>query len=154
MAPKRKGARKSPHNITKYYDYDDIKHQGIRDTGNLFGKDDEDYYKPVKAKSAFDGNYIKYESKRDKDKDLWPKEYLDIITPCLRDMINSRKTRREWKIQLTMQINFVSHKDSEETGIMYGVIQKVRNAKKQQFYPPPSTPHCNELSYFLWYPPH
>ena len=34
-------------------------------------------------------------------------------------MINSLKTRREWKIQLKKQINFVSHKDSEETGIMY-----------------------------------
>ena len=70
MAPKRKGARKSPHNITKYYDYDDTKHQGIRGTENLFGKDDEDYYKLIKTKSAFDGNYIEYESKRDKNKNL------------------------------------------------------------------------------------
>ena len=28
-------------------------------------------------------------------------------------------TRREWKIQLTMQINFISSKDSEETRMMY-----------------------------------
>ena len=34
-------------------------------------------------------------------------------------MINDHKTRKEWKIQLTMQINFISHKDSEETRIMY-----------------------------------
>ena len=38
-----------------------------------------------------------------------------MIRPYLRDMINDHKTRREWKIQLTMQINFVSSKDSEET---------------------------------------
>ena len=34
-------------------------------------------------------------------------------------MINDHTTRREWKIQLTMQINFISHKDSEETRTMY-----------------------------------
>ena len=30
-------------------------------------------------------------------------------------MINDHKTRREWKIQLTMSINFISSKDSDET---------------------------------------
>ena len=30
-------------------------------------------------------------------------------------MINDHKTQSEWKIQLTMQINFISSKDSEET---------------------------------------
>ena len=34
-------------------------------------------------------------------------------------MINDHKTRREWKIQLTTQINFISSKDSEETGTMH-----------------------------------
>ena len=34
-------------------------------------------------------------------------------------MINDHKTIREWKIQLTMQINFISHKDSEETRTIY-----------------------------------
>ena len=42
-----------------------------------------------------------------------------MIRPYLRDMINDHKTRREWKIQLTMQINFISSKDSEETRTMY-----------------------------------
>ena len=42
-----------------------------------------------------------------------------MIKPYLRDMINDHKTRREWKIQLTMRNNFISHKDSEETGTMY-----------------------------------
>ena len=32
-------------------------------------------------------------------------------------MVNDHKTRREWKIQLNMQINFISHNDSEETRI-------------------------------------
>ena len=34
-------------------------------------------------------------------------------------MINDHKAKREWKIQLTMQITFISHKDSEETRTMY-----------------------------------
>ena len=79
----------------------------------------EDYYKSTKTKRAFNGNYIEYASKRDKDKHLLPKEYLDMIRPYLSDMINDHKTRREWKIQLTMQINFISSKDSEETCTMH-----------------------------------
>ena len=31
--------------------------------------------------------------KGDKDKNLWPKEYLDMIRPYLSDMINNHKTR-------------------------------------------------------------
>ena len=42
-----------------------------------------------------------------------------MIKPYLRDVINDHKTRREWKIQLTMQVNFISYKDSEETRTMY-----------------------------------
>ena len=34
-------------------------------------------------------------------------------------MINNHKTQGEWKIQLTMAINFISSKDSEEIRTMY-----------------------------------
>ena len=57
---------------------------------------------------------MEYKSKREKDKNLSPKEYLDMIRPYLSDMITDHKTRREWKIQLTMSINFISFKDSDE----------------------------------------
>ena len=40
-----------------------------------------------------------------------------MIRPYSRDMINVHKTRREWKIHLTMRINFISFK--EETPAMY-----------------------------------
>ena len=73
----------------------------------------------MKTKSVFNGNYIEYESKGDNDKNLLPREYFNIVRPYLRDMINDHKTRREWKIQLTMQVNFISHNDSEETRTMY-----------------------------------
>ena len=58
---------KSLYNLKKYYDYDDTEYQLIRDIITLFGEVDEGYYKPIKTKSAFNGNYIEYESKGDKD---------------------------------------------------------------------------------------
>ena len=42
-----------------------------------------------------------------------------MTRPCLSDMINDYKTRRYWKIQLKMQINLISSKDSEETRTMH-----------------------------------
>ena len=42
--------------------------------------------------SAFDGNYIEYESKGDKNKNLSPKVYLGITRPYLSDKINTHKT--------------------------------------------------------------
>ena len=80
------------YNFKKYHDYDDDKYYGIREIRNLFDEVDEDYYKPIKTKSAFNGNYVEYESKGDKNKHLSPEEYLDIIKPYLSDMINDHKT--------------------------------------------------------------
>ena len=31
----------------------------MSDIGNLFGEDDDEYYKPIKTKSAFNSNYKK-----------------------------------------------------------------------------------------------
>ena len=41
-----------------------------------------------------------------------------MIKPYLRDIINDHKTQGKWKIQLTIEINFISSKDSDETLIM------------------------------------
>ena len=41
-----------------------------------------------------------------------------MIRPYLRDIINNHKTQGEWKIQLTIAINFISSKDSDGTCIM------------------------------------
>ena len=55
----------------KYYDYDDIKYRGIRNVRDLFDLSiDEDYYKQIIARGAFDGSYIQYESKGDKGRTL------------------------------------------------------------------------------------
>ena len=42
-----------------------------------------------------------------------------MIRLYLSDMINNHKTRREWKIQLIMSIDFISSKDSNETRPMH-----------------------------------
>ena len=80
----------------------------------------EDYYKPIIVNDAFNNNYIQYESKGDKDKILTTREYLNMIRPYLVDMINDHKNQSEWKIQLTVAINFISSKpDLDETHIMH-----------------------------------
>ena len=79
-----------------------------KDVGNLFNQSiDEDYYKPIITNSAFNSNYIEYESKGDKDKTSSIKEYFNIIRPYLSDIINNHKTQGEWKTQLTMTILYL-----------------------------------------------
>ena len=123
---------KSLSKLKKYYDYDDIEYRGIRDVKLFFDLSiNEDYYESIKTNDAFNSNYIEYESKGDKNKTLSIKEYLNMIRPYLTDIINDHKTQGEWKvhsgneiinyktqgewkIQLTMIINFISSKDSDE----------------------------------------
>ena len=58
-----------------YYDYDDTEYRGIRNVRDLFDLlIDEDYYKPIIARGAFNGSYIQYESKGDEGKNLSIKE--------------------------------------------------------------------------------
>ena len=68
---------------------------------------------------ASNDNYIEYESRGNKDKNLSLEYYLSIITPYLRDMIDNHKAHREWKIQLIMQINFISSLDTNEFRTMH-----------------------------------
>ena len=54
--------------------------KGIRDIRNLFDLSiDENYSKPIRTNSAFNGNYIEYESIGDKNETLTMKEYLDLM---------------------------------------------------------------------------
>ena len=127
----------------KYYGYDNTEYRGIRDVKDLFDSSiDEDYYKPVIIKGAFNNNYIQYESKEVQGKNLSVKKYVNMINPYLSDIINDHKTKgksrihsgnkiivhkikSEWKIQLKMAINFISFKDSDETCFMYTKINNV-----------------------------
>ena len=102
----------------RYRDNDDLDYKGIRQIENLFNEINDDYYKPIKTKGAFNNNYIEYESRGHKDKNLPLEDYLDITRPFLRDMINNHKAHGEWKIQLTMQITFISSLDTGKFRIM------------------------------------
>ena len=48
----------------------------MKDTKKDLLELDEDYYKPIKTKSAFNSNYIEYESKGVKDKNYRLKNIL------------------------------------------------------------------------------
>ena len=48
-----------------------------------------------------------------------------MIKPYLSNMINNHKTQVEWKIQLTMAVNFISSKDSNETRTMDSNIDNI-----------------------------
>ena len=90
---------------------------------------DKDYDKPIKSNDAFKSNYFEYENKGDKDKIL--SIIKSMTKPYLGNIINDHKTQvkwkvhsgntesnyksqEEWDIQLTMVINFISAKDSDE----------------------------------------
>ena len=105
--------------LDKYHDYDDFEYKGIKDIEELFKVSiDKDYYKPKLTKSGYNKNYVQYESKGDKILAL--KEYLALIEKYLRELIEEYKLKGEWKVQLAIEINFISLKPgSNETHIMY-----------------------------------
>ena len=84
----------------QYNDNDDLEYKRKRQMEHLFDKINENYYKPIKTKGAFNNNYLEYESRGEKHKNLSPEDYFDLIRPYLRNMKNNHKTHGEWKIQL------------------------------------------------------
>ena len=77
------------------YDFaDDDEYRKIGSIRTLFKEFDRDYYKPIRTDGGFAGrnnNYIEYTSKGDRYENLSPKEYLNMIRPYLRDLINEHK---------------------------------------------------------------
>ena len=84
-------------------DDDDFEFIGIENVQDLFKIL---IYKPTIVKSGYNNNYIEYRSEGDKL--LTVEEHLALIEPYLRELINDYKSKGEWKIQLTAQINFIS----------------------------------------------
>ena len=107
----------------RYHDRDGLDYHGIRDIENVFDNIDDDYYKPILAKSSFDENYKYYDSRGDKHKKLSIEQDLDIIKPYLSDLINENKaietSSNEWKIQINMHVNFVSSNDTGEVRTVF-----------------------------------
>ena len=63
-------------------------------------------YEPTLVKNGYNNNYIEYRSEGNEIFTF--EEYLNLIEPYLRELINDHKNKDEWKIQLTAQINFIS----------------------------------------------
>ena len=70
-----------------------IKDRILRDIKNLFEheKEEQNYYKPVRVSNCWSNNYIEYESSGNINKILSVEEYLNKITPHLKDIINNLK---------------------------------------------------------------
>ena len=59
----------------QYNDNKDLEYEGIKEIEII----EENYYKPIETKHAFDDDYIEYESRGDKDNNLSLIHYLNII---------------------------------------------------------------------------
>ena len=97
-------------NLNKHEDF-----IGLENVKDLYSILD---YKPILIRTGFNNNYLEYESEGSNS--LSFTEYLDLIKPYLEDLINEKKNKGEWKLQLTARISFVSLKpDSDETRLMH-----------------------------------
>ena len=109
---------------------------------------DDVYYKPIEVKSSFKGNYVKYESNGDKDRSLSIIFYFSKVELFLYDLIDFYKTIGEWKIQLSMHVNFITdnnddkglilHTKSDNVEIMWGIdtktiVTKLFDTLKQRY---------------------
>ena len=72
---------------------------------------------------AFNDTYIKYKSKGDENTPV--EQYHEKIRPYLGDMIDKFKKSGEWKIQSTMNVNFIQANDNDDKLC----IQKVMTQK-------------------------
>ena len=95
----------------------------------LYGIDrlfDEDiYYKPFEVKSAFNGNYVLYESNGDEIRSLSVLEYLSKIRPYLYDLIEEYSQNSSWKIQIVAKLSFISLTDSNVRQTLYSKSDNV-----------------------------
>ena len=62
-------------------------------------------------------NYIKYKSNSDRNKTLSVEEHGNKIRPYLKDIINN--VTDAWKIQIAIEINFISSKDNDEEHVIH-----------------------------------
>ena len=133
---------------------DGDKYRKIGSIRRLFEESNRDYYKRKVMNRGFPGevnNYIKYISEGDKDEKLLPREYLNVIRPDLRDLINRHKPIErynnnnnndnnsntdnndndndtdcgEWKIMLRMYMKCISTKSFNGKCTMHPKIKQV-----------------------------
>ena len=84
--------------------FDSSSYYGLKDLEYTFG-DPDDYYKPILAKTSFDGNYQMHSCGGDKDRYMYITEYLDKNKPFLIALIDEKKNSSSQKMQLVRSIN-------------------------------------------------
>ena len=67
----------------------------------------------------WNSNYIKYESNGDRNKNLAINKYIEKIRPFLKDITTDLQKCNTWKTQLTIAINVVCFKDTNEEQAMH-----------------------------------
>ena len=103
---------------TKHYNHD-TNYTGTESIRYLFDEDeDEDYYKPKLVSTAFKNYYLQYQTVSNRDKMLSPVKYIEEIKPNLIKLINKHKNDN-WKIQLTMKINFIPVGNYNDKRLLY-----------------------------------
>ena len=117
---KQKKKKKERKELEKKKEYNErlIKDGIITDIRILF-EQEKDYYELKRVIKFWKINYIKYESNGDKNRNLPYDEYLNKIGTYLRNIIINLQNSDTWKIQLTIAINFISSKDTEEERVMH-----------------------------------
>ena len=122
------------NSIVNYFNklHDDLLEQNNYQ-GNIYGLDllfnDDAYYKPAEIKSAFNVNYILYESNGDKDNLLSIREHFFKIKLYLYDLIEFYNTIGECKIQLSKRIAFISFTDATERRILHSKSDNVETMR-------------------------
>ena len=125
------------------------KKQKIKQIEKVINVSKKNAYKQIKISSAFSDNFVEYKSDSKKDKSISIVRYLNNIREHLRKLINDKRKKGEWKIQLIMKIIFVSskkfndtrdvHSKSDNVEIMMGVdtneiIKNLFNSLLQRYH--------------------
>ena len=91
--------------------HNDLSKRGNYQKNYLYGIDrlfhEDAYYEPVQVNSAFNGNYVLYESNGDKIRSFSVFEYLSKIRSYLYDLIEEYSYNGSWKIQLHAKLSFI-----------------------------------------------
>ena len=97
----------------------------IRDIMAHF-EQEEDYYELKRVYNFWKNNYMGYESNSDKNRNLSLDEYLNKIETYPRNIIINLQNSDTWEIQLTIAINFISSKDTEEGRVMHSNSDNIK----------------------------
>lgn len=111
------------YNIEKQHtkQHHDQVYYGLKDIQNIFNDYDDDYYVPMLVRTSFNKKYEEYEIRGDRHKNLSVKEYVAIIYPHIKKLLDKKKndTKKEQKIQLSIAVTFTHITDALNKYIIY-----------------------------------